>query len=580
MSYKITLEELDNLEKQQEHLKRKELLLELRNFGLPLKEAVFVAAAYVMYVWNTEGYSLNSSQDAFSYFKDENIRFYVQELFNTNVRQLLNISSRYCREDLLGFIFYFPSGYLSGDNVRENATTPESLCRLAIELLNVGDNDIVADFGTGTGRFILEAFKENPETHLFANELDTGNITVTRIKNELLGANIEIDSNDMFNYFNSGREFSKIFSNYPIGLNIYDSSHGAKLRLQLQTDIICNMKMLSGDWFFNYLLINCLSDNGKAVAIMSAGSTWNKWDEPAREWFVNKGLLETIIALPPNLFSTFNVPMELVVFSKGNDEVRMVDASKIFHKGRRLNDLRERDIDDILQAVSADSEISKRISRKVLADNEYILNPTRYMVEIKPVKNGVKFGSIIKSIRRGAQIKADALDAMSTSQKTNYQYLMLANIENNVISDNLPYLKEIDLKDEKYCLKDEDIVLSKIGRPFKIALAQVQPGRKILANGNLFLIEVDKKKVNPYYLQAYLNSKDGRDALNRIITGSFIPSISLTALKEMLIPMVSLKEQDTIAKKYLAKLDELAMLKIKIEKVQEELKSIYQQEGC
>ena len=89
------------------------------------------------------------------------------------------------------------------------------------------------------------------------------------------------------------------------------------------------------------------------------------------------------------------------------------------------------------------------------------------------------------------------------------QYLMLANIKDGVIDKELPYINEIAPKYEKYCLRNNCLLLSKNGYPFKVAVAQVEEGKKILGNGNLYIIELDQSKVNPYYLQAFFESEQG-----------------------------------------------------------------------
>ena len=43
------------------------------------------------------------------------------------------------------------------------------------------------------------------------------------------------------------------------------------------------------------------------------------------------------------------------------------------------------------------------------------------------------------------------------------QYLMLANIKNGLIDKELPYLKSIDKKNDKYCLSNHCLILSKNG---------------------------------------------------------------------------------------------------------------------
>ena len=105
---------------------------------------------------------------------------------------------------------------------------------------------------------------------------------------------------------------------------------------------------------------------------------------------------------------------------------------------------------------------------------------------------------------------------MVSDTPTSYQYLMLSNIKDGMISDELPYLLGLDEKQEKYCLKNNSLVISKNGSPIKVAIASVEDGQHILVNGNLYVIELDETKANPYFVKAYLESEEGTIALSRI----------------------------------------------------------------
>lgn len=169
-----------------------------------------------------------------------------------------------------------------------------------------------------------------------------------------------------------------------------------------------------------------LKDNGKAVAIMTNGSTWNSIDIPMRKYFVENGLVECVIALPERMFSSTMIPTTLIVMSHGNQGVRMIDATKHFQQGRRQNEFSDKDIDLLIDALTVDHEYSKDISIEELRKNEYNLNLSRYAAGDLRFENGVPFESVIKRISRGAPCTAKQLDEMVSDCVTNMQYLMLA----------------------------------------------------------------------------------------------------------------------------------------------------------
>lgn len=257
----------------------------------------------------------------------------------------------------------------------------------------------------------------------------------------------------------------------------------------------------------------------------------------------------------------------------------MIDATKHFQQGRRQNEFSDKDIDLIIDALTVDHEYSKDISIEELRKNEYNLNLSRYAAGDLRFENGVPFESVIKRISRGAPCTAKQLDEMVSDCVTNMQYLMLANIRDGVIDDKLPYLSYIDQKYEKYCLKNNSLILSKNGLPYKVAVASVQKNQKILANGNLYIIELDEKKANPYYIKAFFDSEQGYTVLKSITVGAVLPNIGVDKLKKVEIPLPPIEEQNRIAEKYRATMDEIAVIKLRLEKAVNKLHHIFDEES-
>ena len=189
------------------------------------------------------------------------------------------------------------------------------------------------------------------------------------------------------------------------------------------------------------------------------------------------------------------------------------------------------------------------------------------------LENAIVFGDVIKSISRGAPCTASQLDEMAAKGETNMRYLMLANINDGVIDDNLPYLANIEPKFEKYCLKNNSLIISKNGLPYKIVVASVKDGQKILASGNLYIIELDTTRVDPYYLKAFFDSEQGEAVLKSISVGAVVLNIGVESLKKIMVPILPLEKQQKIAQEYKAKLAEIADIKSRLAK---ELDSLHQ----
>lgn len=475
------------------------------------------------------------------------------------------------------------SGYTKGDFAlltlsfnddgfnRDSVGTPETIINLVNALLDIKENDSVADIGCGSGKYLVSAALEESKANYYGYEIDEDVALLAKLRSELIDGNINIEISDAFNLEKDGKKYDKVFSNYPFGLKFKDyTTIASKYFDKLSIKYPNVPRITSSDWIFNSLLCDLITDKGRAIGIMTNGSTLNSTDMMIRKYLIEEGLIECVISLPERMFSNTNIPTTLIVLSHNNGSVRMIDATSICKKGRRQNELTKDNIETIVNALHADSEYSRTISIEELRENEYVLSLTRY-TKNSLYTNGVEFESIIKSITRGAPCTASQLDEMVSKNKTNMQYLMLSNIQDGMIDDSLPYLSKMDSKYEKYCLKDKDLIIAKNGYPFKVAVASVKEGQKILANGNLYIIELDREKANPYYIMAFFNSKEGDNLLKRISVGGLVPNIGVDKLKNVMIPLPPIDEQNRIAQKQLEAMDEIAKckqnLKVAVDKI-------------
>ena len=141
---------------------------------------------------------------------------------------------------------------------------------------------------------------------------------------------------------------------------------------------------------------------------------------------------------------------------------------------------------------------------------------------------------------------------------------MLSNIKNGIIDEDLPYLNEFDPRWQRFCLQPNDLIISKIGYPFKVAVAS-ESKQTIIANGNLFIIRLDEAVADPYYVKAFLESEAGITILKNVAVGAAMPNLSAEAIKNMEIDLPAIEKQRVIATRYRAKLNEIVLLKRKLE---------------
>jgi putative type I restriction-modification system, modification subunit len=457
------------------------------------------------------------------------------------------------------------------DSLRE-ASTPRGILKLAAKILDVQENESVLELCSGKGNFFVELALMRENTKYTGIELSMANNFIANIRASVLERDISLFLSDAMTY-KAENKADKLFANYPFLINVPDMENIVK-DMEMLSD---NIKRASSDWIFNLKLVEQMKSGGKAVAVMTNGTTWNSTDKKIREYFVKSGFIEATILLPPKLFPGISVATTFVIFSHGNTNIKMIDAGENFTKEGRRNVLSDNDISDILDLLQKDGKNSITISIKEIKENDYIINASRYLEKAPEIKDGVAIANIVKSITRGAQLRASDLDENKSAEPTNYRYIMLSNINDGDIyfTDN-QYLKDIQPNLKKFCVRNNSIVLTKTGSPdFKSAVVQVAEGMEILATGNMFILEIDETKADPYYVQALFDSELGRALFKSIYVGSAIPTIPLEKLRKLEIPLPLLEEQNIIGEKYKEELERIAELKEKLLTSRKKLKQIY-----
>ena len=191
-----------------------------------------------------------------------------------------------------------------------------------------------------------------------------------------------------------------------------------------------------------------------------------------------------------------------------------------------------------------------------------------------PFEESVILKNVVKSINRGHTISKKDLDEMTSVQPTNYQYLMLQNFQDGILDENLPYLKDLDETYERYLLKDNSIIISRLS-PFKIGSVD-KLKTKVLANGNLFFLEINEDKINKDFLTAYLQSRIGLKEIEKYAKGSTMKTISIRDLEKVKIPKISMEKQIEIGENFVLLNSEFKAIKKRAEEIAKERLNIFE----
>ena len=461
---------------------------------------------------------------------------------------------------------------------REYHNTPDGLMTLANKILDLKATDVVGDFCSGIGNYSYFSAEHTEAKLFYQYDVLEYMIVLARIRANVLkedpnyaNKRFDIEKRDLL-WGEIEVKFDKIFAHLPFGLRASQIEDFVEYKNSMPL-LATLSKSNSLDWPFMINIYNALKDNGCAVVLSTVNTTYNLIDKQFRKYFVDNGFIKAVILLPERLLDNTSVATVLYVLGKNTSkEIRMINASEEYKPSRRESILTEENLDYILEAYKGTSAIDKLVGLEAIKENDYNLLPDRYLNKII-YENGVALKDIAK-IKRGAMLSAFRLDKISSEVKTDYQYLLLSDINEGTIAAELNYLTKVDNILSSNIIKENNLVLSKMGLPFKVAVLDKRK-ESIIATGNMYIIEIDENKVDPYYLQAFLLSDEGQQTLGLESAGVHFSSLGRNALMNLQVPLPPLAEQKKIGQELKESLSRLASLDKELQEIKVKTKNIY-----
>lgn len=146
-----------------------------------------------------------------------------------------------------------------------------------------------------------------------------------------------------------------------------------------------------------------LKNSGTMAIVLPHGILFRGSSEgKIRQKLIENGSIDAVIGLPNNLFYNTGIPTVVVVLKKDKTDrnIFFIDASREFEKATNQNQLREQDIERILNTYKKRQDVDKYAhlaSFNELKENDFNLNIPRYVdtfepeppVDIKQVANDI-----------------------------------------------------------------------------------------------------------------------------------------------------------------------------------------------
>jgi len=316
-----------------------------------------------------------------------------------------NFGNTYISSDLLGDAYEYLIKQFAADAGKKGGEfyTPREVEKVIVGILKPHQKDHIYDPTAGSGGFLLEAYdylkqksgeKIAKTLYLYGQELNISTFAIAKINMFLHGldsADIrrgDTIANPQFLTQNGNLQtFDICVANPPYSIKDWESEifrtnkYGRLEGYDMPPE-------KNADYAFVLHIIKSMNVNGRAGIVLPHGVLFRGGAEGRiREQILKNDLIEAVIALPSKLFYGTGIPAAILILNKNKPEnkknkVFIIDAEKDFLEGKNQNSLRPQDINKIVKAYDAYSDIEKYarvVDMKEIAEKDYNLNISQYI---------------------------------------------------------------------------------------------------------------------------------------------------------------------------------------------------------
>lgn len=488
----------------------------------------------------------NFNQSDFKLIKNLFIKISELDLINENVP-----FSSFIGDLLSKFSEY--QGKKGGDT-----TTPNSVSQLMVKLIDLKEGSVL-DSTCGTGGFFDE-IKEQHQNNIFqfyGQEYNKITLAIAKLR-------FAFNVTDKINFCAEdtlkqdcfpGLKVDYVLMHPPFDLRLSDnriSQYDPRFEFG-HSKIDASMVWLQHAIFH-------LNDQGRSAVLLSNRALYSQGiDLEIRKNIIETDVVESIISLPPQLFSNTSIPASIWLLNKKKskkNKVLFVDASNIgmmINKSQRFIDKKEvLEISDLLNSWQVDDlnyndkvGFNKSVDISEIIDMDYTLTPSRYVgieaLSKIDLSRAIKFGDILEYIRP-SKLEADV----------NYKRITIKDLSSNpdsyILDSNS--LKIGELTREFKCLHDNVLLISKVGNKLKPTYFEGVSGKYAFPSSSIYSFKVDLNQVRIDYLIAELDKDYIKAQVDNMRKGSGIPFINRKDLENILIIIPpSVEQQKEILEK-------------------------------
>lgn len=192
-----------------------------------------------------------------------------------------------------------------------------------------------------------------------------------------------------------------------------------------------------------------------------------------------------------------------------------------------------------------------------------------FLGEVCTIKRGFVLPK--KDVEASGDVGAASAGAGTTGNEG--KYITPKHLNNNIIDVlSVDSLEGSDTGHNKTPIATNSIIMSK-SAPFKFGFVDNLKGKNVYSNGNTYSLTIDEKQINPVYLFMYLTSDMAKLQLDHMVElsnpYSRTKTVSIEDLKELYLPLLPRKEQDTVAAEFLKLVEKEWQIQSQLDEISE-----------
>lgn len=351
--------------------------------------------------------------------KDRNRR--LKNMLEDFAKPAMDLSPSRVNEDIIGECYIYLISRFASDAGKKAGEfyTPSAVSGLLAKLAAPKPGDTICDPACGSGSLLIQASQEvgSENFALYGQEVNGATWALARM-NMFLHARdaARIEWCDTLNSpalveGDHLQKFDVVVANPPFSLDKWGAEDAASDQFKRYWRGVPPKS--KGDYaFITHMIEIAKRQTGRVAVIVPHGVLFRAGAEGRiRQALIEENLLDAVVGLPANLFTTTGIPVAILIFDRSREEgganadrrdVLFIDASREFTPGKTMNMLDDAHVAKILKTFADRVEVAKyshNASPEEIAENGFNLNIPRYVDTFEP-EDEIDVAAVQKDIVR------------------------------------------------------------------------------------------------------------------------------------------------------------------------------------